>query len=545
MINVVIIGGGIAGLSCATILCEIPNVKITIYEKEYQIGGQACSEYNGKCFTEYSWRIFGESYYNLLYIFNKLKIMDNFEYLNKHCFIEGSDSSSAKFSLYNQMSKILKYVKINELYKYSDIFLQCKERLINDYRNVNANNYYNNNPIIQSIIGPFLGMETYKVSLSGALKNIYSVADNKKYDFLPKTSLITKYPTQQSIFDTWSKYLKNKGVSIILNHTLENIHIKDNKIKYITVNNENIYANEYVFACSIKPIINIIKTNRYNISTFNKIVKMEKDLQLYFTINIYFSEKLNESDECKEIVIVDMPWKPIIQKKRTWGEKYLKYCNINNRKIKDVWNVGFLDYVPGLYNKKILSDCSIKEAITEGILQVKNSEYIKKLLHEKNKKFDDIYIGYDYWNQFIENKNGKIISENPKFSINVDTMNNMPITHNNDLPTNMLFAGYYVNSSMGGVSMEASCETGLNAGKYIIDKYKLPYNDILPIKHQNENLSSLFIPFTILDKYLYKNKLSPITHYVNSVILVIFYFIFIIILLLYIIFTIINKIYKK
>ena len=74
---------------------------------------------------------------------------------------------------------------------------------------------------------------------------------------------------------------------------------------------------------------------------------------------------------------------------------------------------------------------------------------------------------------------------------------------------------------------------------------KLQYNDILPIKHQNENLSSLFIPFTLLDKYLYRNNLLPITHYVNSVILVTSYFIFIIILILFIFFSTINKIYKK
>ena len=207
MINIIIIGGGIAGLSAGTILCELPNVKITIYEKEYQIGGQACSEYNGTCFTEYSWRIFGETYYNLLYIFNKINIMHNFEYLNKHCFIEGSKSSSADFSLYNQLSKISRYTKINELYKYFNILLECKERLVNEYKNINANDYYNNNPIIQSILGPFLGMDANKVSLSGAIKNIFSVTDNKNYDFLPETSIITKYPTQDAIFKEWEIYL--------------------------------------------------------------------------------------------------------------------------------------------------------------------------------------------------------------------------------------------------------------------------------------------------------------------------------------------------
>ena len=32
--KVVIVGAGVAGLSAATMLCEIPNVEVFIYEKE-------------------------------------------------------------------------------------------------------------------------------------------------------------------------------------------------------------------------------------------------------------------------------------------------------------------------------------------------------------------------------------------------------------------------------------------------------------------------------------------------------------------------------
>ena len=34
MLHVTIVGGGIAGLSAAIMLCEIPNIQINIYEKE-------------------------------------------------------------------------------------------------------------------------------------------------------------------------------------------------------------------------------------------------------------------------------------------------------------------------------------------------------------------------------------------------------------------------------------------------------------------------------------------------------------------------------
>ena len=73
------------------------------------------------------WKVFGidsETYAANVRLKDHFKSLygDNFEYLNKHCFVEGNDSSSANFSLYNQMSKILKYVNITDLHKYFDIF---------------------------------------------------------------------------------------------------------------------------------------------------------------------------------------------------------------------------------------------------------------------------------------------------------------------------------------------------------------------------------------------------------------------------------------
>jgi protoporphyrinogen oxidase len=34
MLHITIVGGGIAGLSAAIMLCEIPNIQINIYEKD-------------------------------------------------------------------------------------------------------------------------------------------------------------------------------------------------------------------------------------------------------------------------------------------------------------------------------------------------------------------------------------------------------------------------------------------------------------------------------------------------------------------------------
>jgi uncharacterized protein with NAD-binding domain and iron-sulfur cluster len=524
MLHVTIVGGGIAGLSAAIMLCEIPNIQINIYEKEKQIGGQASSKYNGKCYSEYSWRVFGSSYLNLLYLFKKLDIIKNFDVLKHSCFIDKDTSYSAELSFYNQIITLLKKSDLSDIEKLLSLLLQSKERLINDYKDVNLLEYFNDNPVVKAIVGPFLGMDAKKVSLSGALKNLLSVQSVSKTG----DTLISKYPTQESMFDEWEKFLINKGVHIYKNRTLDDIYVKNNEISHLIIDKQMVKSDDYIFACSITPLLRIINRHESlrSIKTLSNLNYLKDSLQLYFTVNLYFSEKLTKDKNCSEMVILDMPWQPIIQKKRLWSNRYMNKC----KGIKDIWNVGFLDFFPGKYNNKILSECSIKEAVKEGIKQIKYSKFIKKLITQTGKKFDDLYVGNDYWYQFIEHK-GKLITKNPKFSINTGTMKYMPNTHNDDLPINMYLAGYYVNSSMGGVSMEASCETGLNAGKYIINKYKLSYNDILPIRHEHTEFFSFFKPFHLFDKILYKNGLQPITNCTNSIFLIIIYIVCIIILI--------------
>lgn len=538
MVKIIIIGGGIAGLAAATILADMNKFDIELYEKNPQIGGQAASEFSGTCFIEYSWRIFGQSYHNIMYIIQKLGIKDNFTTLKQPCFITKDSSSSGNLNSYNLLYQSAKTGDFNTLNKILNLGFICRDRALNDYQDVNAYHYFNKNPIIQSILGPILGMDANKVSLSGFYKNIYSVSDKRRFNFSPTDTLITRGPTQNSLFDPWLKYLQNKGVKVYTNHQLQSVNTRNNIINNIIINNKFIKGDEYIFSCSLDPLIRICSMNndlKYCPSIYN-LQHLSHDLQLYFTINLYFSEPLITSNTCSEMVIVDMPWKPIIQKKRNWQQKYLKRCK---KPIQDIWNVGFLDYNKGIKIKKILRDCTLKEAIDEGIYQIKESQYIKKLL--KNKSFDDIFIGYEYWPEFV-NKNNKLISTNPKFSINTKTMKYMPTNQPHDIPKNMYLAGYYVKSTMGGVSMEASCETGLDVGQKILNKYNIKNDKIIPINHEIQYVNFLTIPFVYLDKVLYKAGIQPITSYIPSSVLIFLYILFLLAIFFFILYV---KLFKK
>ena len=527
MPKVVIIGGGIAGLSAAHILCKYPEFDISIYEAEADVGGQARSRFGKYCYIEYCWRIFGTSYHNINKIINEIGADENFTYMTNTCTVTRDSIELGGTSVYHVGRILYKNSNLSVLNKIINISTISRERALNEYQDINAYEYFEKNTMLQSIFGPYLGLEANKVSLSGYYQNLLSACDTTNYHFTPKNTRITKKPTQESFFVPWTEYLKKKGVKIYTDSKLNSINIKNGKIENIIINNNIIKADDYVFALSLAKLNKIINNTTYflNKQIKHDLYKLEYGLQLYYSINLYFSIELkNKSNSsCEEVILVDSPWRIIAQRKYNWSQEFMSKCNKDNKQIKDVFNVAFLDLNKGELFGKVLSECSKEEAIQEGIHQFKNSNYIKELLHQHNTTFDKIFIGHEDWYEYHNDHNGKIVSSNPKFSINTGIMKCMPTNQPDELPKNMFLSGYYVKNTMGGVNMEASCETGLNAGLSIIKKHNINVIEY-PYEHNVEGIP-LTIGLSYLDKILYKMNCKPLYTYIPSLVLVILYLI--------------------
>ena len=229
MVKVIIVGGGIAGLAAATILSFHSQFQVYLYEREHSLGGQARSGMGKNCFVEYSWRIFGGSYSNMNYIISLLGIENKFDYLNS-CLID--EAQQVSFNL-NSPSLILKILKesissgsssaaaaelrppssfTDTLDKLLNLVCICKNRAITEYDNTNAYNYFNQNKMMQTILGPFLGMDANKVSVAGFYKNLYGTLSGKG-----RRSKVTTLPTQQALFDPWEIFLRAHNVNFFLN----------------------------------------------------------------------------------------------------------------------------------------------------------------------------------------------------------------------------------------------------------------------------------------------------------------------------------------
>jgi hypothetical protein len=352
------------------------------------------------------------------YIISKIiNIKSNFKPLKDNCFINKNNIKlSGNPDIINILYNAFQFININEYVKYIDLLFLCKDRLETNYDNINVMDYVNNNKILKCVFGPMLGMDAMRLSISSALKPLLQIADNKYYSYSPESTSITVSPTNDSLFGPWEMYLKSRGVLIVKNASLDKINIVNGKIKNIVISGKDIIANEYVMALSLHQINKHLCS--YNSVTFTNMKKLENNLQLYFTINMYFTKTI--SSDCLHVVLIDEPWQPIIQRKK-WPNEVMQKCR---KDIQEVWNVGFLDYVPDKESGKILRECSREEAIQYGIRQIIKSRYFNELMSLNKVKYEDINAGYDVWYQFINsstnfpytnNTYGNLIADlNPK-----------------------------------------------------------------------------------------------------------------------------------
>ena len=510
--KILIIGGGIGGLSCATSLAETGEFDISIYESDI-IGGQASSQNSKLCNTEISWRVFGSSYKNLLKIIKDIDTIDKF-YISindDNCY-----DNNSKFSL--GLIETLKHMNKEIYKKILPLFFMCRERLINNYHNITADEYFDKNNFIRLLVGPYSGLEATKVTLSGTIKFLLSTLYGRGMPYL------TKYPTSDSLFEPWKKYLKSLGVKIYENYELNEIITENNcKIKKLIIN-DNIYTgDEIIFACSLKPLISIFNNNLYlkNTNIKKKINILENGEQIYISVNFYWKRPIIKSRTCHSYTFTN-GWMPIILKRFINTDYIDKECNKN---IKEVWNIGVADYLIGNYIKKYTSECSYEEIVYEIKMNILNSEHFKNYFDFENNIWEDYFYDYEFDDRYY-----KKLPSTKKFSINKNIEENLLNNQEPELGNNIYFSAYYVKNTTGGASMETSCEIGLTTSDLICKKYNID-NPRKPIYKNVQYFFLFFIPFVFVDYLLYKLKIKPISYFINPLILIIFYLLFIFIIL--------------
>jgi hypothetical protein len=281
--DLVIVGAGPAGLALAHTSSSMYR-RILIIDREQEIGGCHRVKRNvDGLFTEHGPRIYLSIYYNFFNLLSEmgLKVEDVFvDY--KYSF---SDIAA---------SKILPNYTSYEIAMFALAYLMYV--IDDDYgKDISLYEYLRGYGFSIKAIG--LLDRLCRFTDGG---NVYSYSLNKILRLSDNSGMMKIYqpraPLDISLFDTWKRFLGNRGVDFMMGFNITDYDIQDNNVETITLSNaEKIRCGKLVFAVPPVALLGIIKyedglRNAFgNYNDFERWAEKTKYID-YISITYHFKE---------------------------------------------------------------------------------------------------------------------------------------------------------------------------------------------------------------------------------------------------------------
>lgn len=516
--KIVIVGGGIAGLSCAHILStRFNDFDIEIYEKEQNLGGKVqVFQKEDKYYQEHSPRVFLNHYVNMQQIFSEIP------YDEKNSILDMYSDELKNYLISKKCENTPLYLtEIKEILKSTNIFnmaiiglfmiqglMSCQERLDDTFDNIPFSQllFTKSTKFVFEFISYILGENLNVLPFTKMLKTIeYEVKDKLEgYPTKFKGTRTFKIPYNE-VFEKWEDFLVKKNVKIYKNYELIDKKIFNNQITEFMFKHGVSYKNAQ---CDIGILaLNISSLEHFFSNTDSKLKEQLKKLKketksIQPGIQIYFDKKI----EMKRYgyFVIDSDWKIIVAPMDKFWIK-------NNE--KSVWSINIAN--PELISKRLnksLLECNEEEIKEEIWYQIQNScikTFIKnrpedlipeRILLWKNLVFEDGKLNMEktnddyFWNSLGSNKN------RPEQKTDID---------------NLFLTGALTKTNFYSYWTEGAVESAFKTVKEITKK------DIDYYKHERPLFFSIF---NILDKFLYLLKLPNI--FMTSLIVILLYYFF-------------------
>jgi uncharacterized protein with NAD-binding domain and iron-sulfur cluster len=564
--TVAICGAGIAGLACAHELIK-RGYEVHIYEYADTCGGQARSARKPDGFpTEYSWRGYGQFYKNVYEVMQDIPSPQNLlceksndtalsvydtELSKPVQFIltRDKEDDTSSFDVFYQAENWSNQISISEWAALEAQFFReiIADKRINEYAKINAKEWlydklYKNNLVnVVSVFGPWVGITSDRLSLHHMM-NFFRMIKypdlNKPYSHMEYTNCnvkstlhspsslswmqksgsqwsVLKRPSNESWFDPWEKYLREKGVQFHFGSKIVKILNEGNTITGIDVvcNKKiiNVICDYYVLAVTPFAVYDIISNSSERIqhdkclSLFKGLTRDGPHIQVSFFIG--FEEKVNVPHKGKQegyiaYILPDSEYNLTLYfQDDVWYNDV--YLGPNIKSI--ISGTACVSYVPGkLFGKtlKEVTEEEFKEEVLHQLYKCNNFCSIMGSYNNKShKSFKDFKVSrfevWDGWkfpdaglgNMLSQNNDGfrktetilahdafcaaeSILSQLPnerKWVNSTDTNPFMPSIQTSF--NNLFIAGAHVKSSVDLYSMETACATGRDAAFNIMHKY--------------------------------------------------------------------------
>ena len=376
--SVIIVGGGISGLSCAFDLHKKFNVMIM--ESDVQCGGQSRSINNDNVHMCYSWRIFTTKYKNLLHLLSRMPT-ESGHCINKN-FVEALGYKTGSVDetfisilgipLWEASSALNAEERRRIVSKLVTLLSMCKERLAQyddttffefmKPRGEAAEKY------IDHITGPYLGLEARRAS-------VYCVCTMLQVVYANAYGLLPTAPFQEAIFDPWVRYLKRKGVDVRTGVTVSEVTKNS-----VTTSDGTRYAADYIVLCVDHNAL--CKINRRSLDL--KIENIEKFAtsvqQVYFSFELLIP---NEVEFPYSVFTVkEAAWLPIVERwNKFWKDDQIPVG------FAEQWNVAILDGLS--YKGRVMTECNTDEIVAFAMEQMKESRMLGGIRLKNGQSFWD------------------------------------------------------------------------------------------------------------------------------------------------------------
>nr|QBK93126.1 MAG: flavin-containing amine oxidase [Pithovirus LCPAC403] len=539
-VKIIIIGGGLGGMSVAQNLITRGFKDITLYERNQNTGGMARSKRLTKDDMKpisYCWRIVGASYKNMRAMMRKIPVrngnsedrlvdMQSIWFIINSTCVKIDVSISTIFGVVRQLKTLClsDLINISRAYLYG--LTACKERIdLHDdetWEDFIGHLSKDVHMLIVESLGPMFGVDPHRVNASSimrALENLSAIS--------PNHSQVMDTTWDEGLFKPWEEHLKKLGVKIFTEMTIDKIDVKNDKITRIHFvgigNKEKDEADVYFICLPVEQAHKLLKSTRLGESLRHL---KNNGKQLMTNVAIYFEERLFMKENRTAIYIPHTPWRIVIEPCGVvWNEDiHRKYG------VGDVWYAAIdCQECKGTLYKKRFLDCSPREVKEEIMHQIYSSGLDDFLTTSSGKKFSQVeVIEVKLWPTYVEGKDGKIFTTEPKFSSNKNTLKFRPHPDITDYIENAYMATSYCRTSREAFLMDGAFESSAIACNAFMDKIdKDKTIERVTVYSGHRKFGHVFGPLRKLDNLLLKNNLPHIGSKIHPIFIILLYFYFI------------------
>lgn len=522
-LKVIVCGAGIGGLTVAHELAK-HGIDVVVYERNSEIGGLARSAYyvkNGYNYpVEYSWRVYGTGYKNLLRLLKEIPLLTNnarsvFNNLVKAAtyIFPRTNKPELIFSPNSEQNYKAINFPLTEDLKILEKILLCTTMStgrLNSFDHLTwrefcadlspeASNY------LVKMWGPVLGMDPTYMSFSVVARFVGVIA--AKHTGLADAVFLMNQPTSEGWFANWTAALEATGhVTLKTNVELQDLSVTKKHINSLTLRNtitNEIFvdtADYIVCGLGVEAIAAIVAKNpalAADQALTNTIELARVSHQVQLSVQIFLSQSfVYPTDQPPILYLPDSPWALIIEDQSlVWGQTHSA-----DPRVKAVLSVGICQTdAPGSLHKKAFTACTKLEIEQEVIAEISKAYAASKIRltdgHELSPS--DVVLFY-LWDSFtFDIKTKQLSTWEPKFSNNAGSLQYQPTT--TTTIDNFLFATAYTKTQRFIYSMESATEAGLAAANVILaraniakPKTILSFGWCLPILRPLAWLDALF-----------------------------------------------------